>query len=543
MKRQMVAATAWALLQTSAQALATNTDAAPLIGTWNAESKEWFYEYAIEKVHNDGSIEGTLCIVRKDGYILGIPLKGAARSTDDGRSMEVRHPGSRGNARMIDHDTLQVVAMGRVGWKGPAQTWTMKRTERAECAHRFVPAQTTHTDHAQDSEPLVGSWMDLQWGKASGELSVEQIEGKHAQGRACTRAEEGGIYLFDFYKGGPNEATYDPQSATLRLRDTSTSRGTTRHIEFTPFTRDKILRTSTTEGGERTTETMRVLSRGQNPEGCLARTSARVRSITGTWRPKRDGRSKMALKITEDHGGARIAGVLCTAHKGGKVTATWFGDHHGGPEAAVRANENEIEIFETTWDRETTHVLRTEPDQPNRVLYQHVRDDDAEGEGGGETKLRRTSKKTCARALRTPPSDDNAPASGEGGHGLLGEWSGTNQATETVTEVRVERFRQRNRPVGVICERSGPNSIRYWNLNHPRIKATKHSRTTIRWERKRRTHAVENDTHESLVLSESAGQEFLAHILRVKGAKTETTVMRRGHASEGCLAYIARQTQ
>ena len=514
-----------------------------LIGIWAYNSKNLVLEYNIENIAEDGTVEGTVCTVRHGRTIWGTRLEGVAHATPEGGRIQIDGGGAKHNVRRIGENALLAQIWGPDETRtDPAWILDLARGEKTRCAHRFRNARTADTTEKGKPDSIIGEWSKVRRNGSSAELAIESIDGRHVQGRLCTRKASGSIYLLDLYKGGPNEAKYDDRTEKVQVVQ-KMSGDRRRVIEFEQRSEVWITGTTQVQGEPDGEPEVNNMLRGRSPQGCLARTNARVRAMTGTWTNRSNKAGQVALRIDEDRGGARVRGLICAKHSGGRVTATWFPDRHGGAEAAVRTNEDEIEIFETTGDWETTHMLRTEPNQPNRVLYQYVRDGDAEGESAGETKLRRTSKKTCAQALRTPAGDDNAPASGEAGHGLLGEWSGTNRATETVTEVRIERIKGNDRAVGLICQRTGPNSIRYWNLNHRRIKARRQNDSTIRWERKKRTHAVENDTHESLVLSESAGQELLAHILRVKGAKTETTVMRRGRASEGCLAYIARQRQ
>ena len=121
---------------------------------------------------------------------------------------------------------------------------------------------------------------------------------------------------------GPNQASYDPETETLRMADSGLFEDSIRYIEFTKLSGDKVTRTITDRLGDVEDTRVKVFVRGQRPQGCLARKSARVHSRLGTWKENTGKKTATAVKITEDQGGNRVVGSLRSKHQGGQVNVS-----------------------------------------------------------------------------------------------------------------------------------------------------------------------------------------------------------------------------
>ena len=526
------------IIATAVAALATaGAQAEQLLGTWAHENEAWVVEYAIESVGADRGIEGTLCAARKGGHIWGIRLEGSALASADGRMMKVSHPAARDQVQLMEDDTLRVTTLDRAGNRKP-WTRTFERVARTRCAHRFIPAEPEPAVPENPSEPLVGTWTDPYPGTSFTELVVEKIEGGHAQGRMCMKKHGGDIYLFDFHRKGPNRARYTAGTQTLQIHDESHGKAWERTVEFTTLGRGKIAGSMTPKDPKKKKH-VRTFVRGRNAEGCLARTSARIASLAGTWRTKGGAGPATTIRITSDHGDDRVEGFFCTKYEDGRVEAARFGGDAAG---RVRSHATTLDITVPGHTRETTHALTSDPTRPGTLLYGYARDGDAEGEGGGPpTTLRRTTRKTCADALRTPAETLPATSAGEAPKGPSGEWTATDAQSGAIFEARIESLRRGRSAVGLVCEATADGSIRWWNLNHPKVRARYDGKSTVQWSRKTGSDGTERETAHRLVLTEAQGREYLSHIAQASGEPTRTTVMRRGRAEGGCLTQIAPQ--
>ena len=374
--------------------------------------------------------------------------------------MEARDLSHSVGLRNPDTMLLQVMDPKRP-WKGTVATLDLKRSAKTRCAHRFQSAQGPMKREEGAEEAIVGEWAISRGGTSFAELAIEEIRGRHVVGRMCARKSSGSIHLFDLYKGGPHRARYDADTQTLRVVE---ERGgeKPRTYEFTWTDRDEVDRTVATQedAGHRETETMR---RGRRWGGCLARTSARIAKIEGTWRPRRAGGTNLAVTVSEDRGADRIKGRICARDDTGRVEITPFGHEEDG--TRIRSVGNTLEIIAGDSDETMTHVLNTDPTKPKRLMYDRIRDGDADGEGGGEITLTRTKRKICEeqspdrdtdgdngnRATRERDSDGTLLAHAD-------TWTGrTRHGSSTL---RIRRDAESGTVQGVICSEGADGTAR-----------------------------------------------------------------------------------
>ena len=518
----------------SAQAITAEPH--PLVGDWVSKTKGVVGEYSIEAVHPDGQVEGVLCAQWDSGRVWGVRLDGQARITESGKDMELDTGGLWRNVRPAPRGTLSEIV-----WDASKRDGTMiaqldyTRSKRPGCAHRFPRAGVTQALASRPSESIVGEWSRTKSNGTVVELAVEDAEGGAPRGRLCTRTKDGRITLTDLHKGGGSRASYDAQTHTLTMTETRTSGERVTHT----FRREgsyKVIQTSVGDDDRESRRRPALLTRGRGRQGCLAETSARVHALSGTWRTKAEDGARTALKVEHDHGGSEVQGVLCTGHKGGKVEVTMIGTRSADEKAKTSARGQRIQI-NTGGGAE--HVLKADPSQARILSYEAHRA--AHEDQPVRTELRRTKKKTCATELSATAYDVGVLPLRSAREPMVGEWTGVNRATGSVAEVRIERVKKGKRAVGVICERTGPNTFEKWDLNHRQIKARKEGESIVRWHRNARSHQVAGDMLDSLVLGKSAEEEFLTHIGRLDGKVTGATSMRRGRAEDGCLAHIERQ--
>lgn len=136
---------------------------------------------------------------------------------------------------------------------------------------------------------------------------------------------------------------------------------------------------------------------GSEPRAVPA-TAGQEAGVEGTWTSTQRRGWQVAATFSEDRERGRVSGLICTKYQGASVGTVRFGPAGDTQRARIRSEGNTLEIVETSEDWETTHAFRFDPSLPNRLLYDYVRDGDAEGEGG-QVELHRTNKKTCAQAL------------------------------------------------------------------------------------------------------------------------------------------------
>ena len=540
--RTMVAAAALATSTGVAGAAGGSTSSA-LVGTWLHEDGGRTTEYRIEAVGNDGSVRGVVCTARAGHHIWGLRLEGVATVTDGGRGLKVRHPSANDDVKVGRGDTLDIMTRGADNSTWKPQVQRFERSDTTRCAHRLLAAPATQREAAgtAGTGSIAGTWKGRHGVAKASELTISAVGEDHVEGRLCMAMPAGDIYVFDLHESGPNEAVYTPKNETLRVRNEANPREMVR-MRFKRTAKDRLRHNITwwdRNSGKKTGERTRSWKRGRDAEGCLSRTSARVASLEGTWRTKGGAGPATTIKITSDHGADRVEGFVCTKHEDGRVEAARFG---GDAKGRVRSRARTVEIVVPGETWETTRALTSDPTRPGTLDYAYARDGDAEGEGGGApTTLRRTKRKTCADALRTPAQVPPPTGAGEAPKGPGGEWTATDAQSGAIFEARIESLRRRRSAVGLVCEATADGSIRWWNLNHPKVRARYDGKSTVQWSQKTGSGEIERETAHRLVLTEVQGREYLSHIAQATGAPTRTTVMSRGRAEGGCLAQIAPQ--
>lgn len=269
------AAIAAAVLGTSASAQAQKS---AVLGAWTGTG-EWGnrIETVIEAIADDGLVTGTTCAVLWGGMIAGDRLKPREGATYEGWQVTAKAGWNlmvfipEGDGRLTRLENYPTK------WGGENTSATpMKRTEKVLCAHLFANEPRPLPTLANETgESLVGYWKGFH--RRNGqqtELMVEHITRRgEAVGRWCTVSTTNGFtFLRDFYPGGPIKSRYDAKRGRLTIDVQATKRRKDK-ARYTLLTDRTVSMTRTNEvGSANERERHALLTRGADPEGCLAMT-------------------------------------------------------------------------------------------------------------------------------------------------------------------------------------------------------------------------------------------------------------------------------